>query len=107
LAERPDRPYSITVVVPADREIFSARRWWRSHRLGAPDALDDEFSRALGLLARHPEIGALTTSVRAAHTRRIVLPRSRYVLYYRVVPAAMRIEILAFWHTSRRPIGRR
>jgi len=35
------------------------------------------------------------------YIRRLTLERIRYYLYYRVMPE--RVEVVVFWHTSRRP----
>jgi plasmid stabilization system protein ParE len=47
----------------------------------------------------HPSFGSPFLSTRAQGVRRVLLRRTRYHLYYRIVGDD--IEILAFWHAGR------
>lgn len=40
-------------------------------------------------------------SERMSSVRRVLLPNTRYFLYYRVSERNRTIEILSFWHASR------
>ena len=95
------RRRELRVTHRAAAEIRAAAAWWAENRLGAPTALREELARAFEVLATHPEIGALARNPRLAGTRRILLARVRYHLYYRVVADPPVVEILALWHASR------
>jgi plasmid stabilization system protein ParE len=101
LSARPRRHYTLYNHVRADREIVAARSWWRANRIAAPNALDAELRSTFRLLARHPRVGSLTRSTRTSGVRRVLLPNTRYLLYYRVSEQGRTIEILSFWHASR------
>ncbi len=85
----------------AARQVESASEWWRENRQDSPEALSDELVRTLDLIARQPGIGLPATNVRLSGVRRILLPRVRYFLFYRVAPRRQLVEVLAFRHTKR------
>src|SRR4051812_47556938 len=85
----------------AERHVEQAVAWWREHRPAAPDAILDDLSNALSLLALHPAIGVKARSSRLPGVRRILLEPIDYHLYYRVRPVLHRIEVLALWHARR------
>jgi hypothetical protein len=43
--------------LPAERQIDEAEAWWLEHRTAAPDAIADEFTAMIALLAQRPNIG--------------------------------------------------
>lgn len=88
------------VVMPrALRQITRAATWWDEHRDKAPDAFDADLSSAIAAIAENASTG---TIVRRSPriVRRILLPRIRYYLYYRLVDDT--VEVIAIWHASRR-----
>jgi plasmid stabilization system protein ParE len=85
----------------AREQIIAADRWWRANRPNAPNAIQEELERAALLISSQPGIGARAKNVRLPDVRRVHLARVHYHLYYRTIPRAARIQILAFWHTSR------
>jgi hypothetical protein len=100
-------PLEIAVSRLAARQIRAAEAWWRINRLKAPNAIREDLDRVSALIAIQPEVGARARNVALSGVRRVHLARIRYDLYYRLVDAPRRLEILAFWHTSRgsgRPI---
>jgi plasmid stabilization system protein ParE len=93
----------ITVVfdVRANRELDDAQAWWAEHRR-TPD-LDDAIAAALDRLGQFPEIaprvkrrGLWTT------TRRYILDRVGYHLYYRYEARTRTIYVRSIWHERRR-----
>jgi len=85
----------------ASREVAEARRWWHLNRTKAPDALDEELTTAVDLVASTPSIGAVTRNVALPGVRRILLSRVHYYLYYRPNVEARIIEVVALWHARR------
>ncbi|MBN4063644.1 type II toxin-antitoxin system RelE/ParE family toxin [Cardiobacterium sp. AH-315-I02] len=55
--------------------------------------------QTVSLLSNNPSLGHLG---RLPGTRELIIPRTRYVVPYRVRPRLQRIEILRVFHTSRR-----
>jgi hypothetical protein len=90
--------------LPAERQIDEAEAWWLENRAAAPDAIADEFTAMMAILAQRPKIGRVATNVRAPNVRRIRLRRVGYEIYYRVIGSPPVLEVMAFWH-SRRGMG--
>ena len=93
---------SIRIVRRAAREITAAREWWQANRPNAPEALEEELRRGLALIAQQPHIGSRARNAKLTGVRRVYLSRIRYYVYYRVQPSSEAIDVLAFWHASRR-----
>lgn len=85
----------------AKAQIRAGEQWWRVNRPKAPDAIREELERASLLISVQPELGARARNVSLPGVRRLHLARVRYYVYYRVVQDPDRVEVLAFWHTSR------
>jgi plasmid stabilization system protein ParE len=45
--------------------------------------------------------GARLVAARIAGVRRVALPRTRYLLYYRYLEADREVRVLRLWHASR------
>ena len=82
----------------ATRELLAAARWWCKSRLEAPRLLDNEIERALRRIAVFPRSAPL---VRGRDVRRVVLRRSRHLLFYRVRPRLGRIEVISVLYGRR------
>lgn len=85
-------------------QVHAAETWWQANRPKAPGAIRAELERASSLLALQPEIGASALNATLPNVRRLHLGRIRYDLYYRIVDAPRRVEVLALWHASRRSL---
>jgi plasmid stabilization system protein ParE len=84
------------------RDIEGARDWWKRNRDKAPTALADSIDTVVGLIADAPDIGVPCRGPMSEGVRRILLPRVRYHLYYRVIgDPATSVDILSLRHTSR------
>lgn len=93
--------WPLLISARARREIAEAQEWWKAHRDKAPQALEDELRDTFELLLQTPQIGILVPTRKQKFMRRTYLKRTRYYVYYR--NTAPGIEILALWHSSRRP----
>ena len=91
----------VVVTESAAAAIREAKEWWSENRDSDSSPIADELERAFSLLSVHPGIGAIARNVSLVGVRRIHLSRIHYHLYYRVSPHDDRIDVLAFWHTSR------
>jgi len=90
------------IIAPlANRQIRAARTWWLANSEKAPAAFDESLEETFALLARYADTGILVHSRRRGPIRRLLIERIRYFLFYRVTDRV--IEIISFWHTSRRP----
>ena len=79
-------PYNVTVSPEALVDIVRIATWWRENRTAAPRMFQDELEDALVLIAEYPEIGARARSKRVGNARVVQLVRSRYRVFYQVVP---------------------
>ena len=94
-------PLPVQVTGLAARQIRDAEAWWRINRTAAPNAISQELQRAFSLIASQPQAGGHATNVRLPNVRRIFMPRIKYHVYYHVVGAPERVEVVAFWHARR------
>ena len=83
----------------ARREINDAAAWWSENRLAAPGAVAQDLKEALDLLIEFPGIGTRVENARSPETRRWLLKRISYHVYYR--PRGPNLEVVAFWSTDR------
>jgi plasmid stabilization system protein ParE len=65
-------------------QVEEVARWWAENRPGARDAVRQDLTKALGLIALQPECGTPAQNARLAGVRRIHLSRLNYFLYYRL-----------------------
>jgi len=94
-------PLPVRITALAAQHIRVAKTWWRSNRPAAPQAIDQELQRAFTLIASQPTAGARATDVELPDVRRVFLPRVKYHVYYHVLSAPERIEVVALWHARR------
>jgi len=92
------------VIVSDDAQAQSERAddLWRSNRADAPDLFDEEYSKALELLERYPDIGKRRR--RVPGLRVLLLRETRYHVYYVHDTEAEEVIVLAVWSAVR---GRR
>jgi plasmid stabilization system protein ParE len=69
--------------------------WWPENRPAAPELFVDELAGAVGLLATAPEAGVPYRPRGAAGVRRLLLPKTRYHIYYRYDRENQVVGILA------------
>lgn len=75
--------------------------WWRENRPAAADLFEDEVTAAVEKLSTAPATGVPYLRSNLAGIRRVLLPRTRYHIYYVVDDAAAVVRIHALWHTAR------
>jgi plasmid stabilization system protein ParE len=83
----------------ADQHVRAIDEWWRSHRTAAPNLFLDELEAAFALIGSAPNVGHPYRRSPVTGTRRILLVRSRYHVYY--VPLDDEVVVVAVWHASR------
>jgi plasmid stabilization system protein ParE len=86
----------------ADVQIREVDDWWRNNRTAAPDLFLDELTAAFDIISHAPEIGRPYRRSHVPGTRRLLLAKSRYHVYY--VREAVVAKVLAVWH-ARRGVG--
>lgn len=83
----------------AATQIARIDRWWRKHRRAAPDLFRDELAAAEEQLKFAAHSGVRVRDRGQAETRRLLLPRTRYHVYYRVTDDV--VTLLAVWASTR------
>jgi plasmid stabilization system protein ParE len=78
---------------------ITSDEWWRRYRSAAPSLFLDELEAAFALIASAPNVGHPYRRSPIGGTRRVLLTRSRYHVYY--VPLGDELVVLAVWHASR------
>jgi len=86
----------------ADEQALRIGEWWRQHRIAAPMLFVDELLGALELLEDAPDLGGRYRRAKVPGLRRLLLPRSRYHVYYVHDLAAQGVVLLAVWAAVRR-----
>jgi plasmid stabilization system protein ParE len=79
----------------------AAMRWWNDNRPKAPGLFLEELDAALERLMSTPMAGLHYRDSGITGMRRLVMPRTRYHVYYTVVEEEALIRIHAIWHSSR------
>ena len=85
----------------AEAQALAAAAWWRRNRPAAPDLFTNELAGAFDLLARAPEIGHRFRHSRVPGVRRLMLPGTRYHVYYVYDEEGSECVILAVWSAVR------
>jgi plasmid stabilization system protein ParE len=93
--------FTVAFTSRASREVAEAKRWWRANRTKSPNALEEELTTTLELIATRPAIGAVARNVPLPGVRRIFLNRVNYFLYYRPRLESGIVEVVALWHARR------
>jgi plasmid stabilization system protein ParE len=90
---------SLRTTPEADSQIRQIDDWWRQNRPAAPDLFFQELTQGFDLIAAAPQIGRSYRRWSVKETRRLLLKRTRYHVYY--VPLAPEVIVLAVWHAQR------
>ena len=92
--------YRVELQRRAKRQFFAAQAWWRANRRAARNALREELLEARGLLSFAPLSGQVAEE-HGESVRRMLLPTTRYHLYYTVDEVAAVVRVVLLWHASR------
>jgi plasmid stabilization system protein ParE len=81
------------------RHLAEIERWWRENRASGLTLLETELAAAIALLEEHPEAGPPYRP--PSGYRRLLMPRTQYYVYYRVLRSKGFVRVVALWHTAR------
>jgi plasmid stabilization system protein ParE len=73
-------------------QFDTADEWWQRNRTAAPDAFWNEFIEVAERLTEMPESGAPVRMRGEPGLRRILLPTSKYHVYYEITPRLIRVR---------------
>jgi plasmid stabilization system protein ParE len=85
----------------AERQATEMDSWWREHRPAARDVFARELAEAGALIAGTPTAGAVYTSKRGQHFRRVLMPKTKNHLYFEVDKARELAIAHAIWGAPR------
>ncbi len=89
------------IALRAKLEIDRAKRWWAANHPAAPGAVTAEIRSAIKLIRAQPGLAPHARDTDLPGIRRLLLPRTRYHLYYLYDPEEDAVDILALWHSAR------
>ena len=84
----------------AVHEAERCARWWRENRPAARMLFNEELRAALDQIRTAPQLGSAYQVVAGQEHRRLLMPRTRYHVYYRVV-GRDRVRVVAVWSAVR------
>jgi plasmid stabilization system protein ParE len=94
----------VTRVVVAPRAMAQVQTigvWWRANRSSAPELFSRELAEALEALHHTPALGVRYLERGGVVLRRLLLPRTRYHVYFSYDAESELVEVRAVWHTAR------
>jgi plasmid stabilization system protein ParE len=93
--------YSVALTAKARAHLGIIQRWWLANRPAAPDLFAAEFRAAARRVASAPLSVAVYRTMNGREIRRLLMPRTRYHLYFEVHDVSHEVFILAIWHGAR------
>ena len=91
----------ILTTARADAQVVGIELWWRENRPAAHRLFTDELAGVISLLSDAPDIGRRVPRRGVPGLRRVLLPRSRYHVYYVHDEERAEVVILAAWSAVR------
>ena len=88
---------TVRITDEAAEQAMTMDDWWRSNRLAAPSLFAREFKNAVSLLGVAPGAGQRFKRSSVPGVRRLVLPRTRNLLFYLFDRNSETVHILAVW----------
>jgi plasmid stabilization system protein ParE len=82
-------------------QALAADTWWRKNRPASPELFFRELTGATDLLADAPEVGRRYLEASMPGLRRLLLPKTRYHVYYVHASDKDEIAVLAVWSAVR------
>jgi len=88
---------SVVIVGEAETQLREIDSWWREHRDVAQSLVTDEFERCVFLLQNSPDIGTRFHRTEIPGVRRILMKKTRHLVYYIHDPKHELVYIVAVW----------
>lgn len=82
------------------REAERCAAWWRENRPAAPDRFEEELREALERIKAFPKLGSAYQAMAGREHRRMLMPVTRYHVYYRVAGPDL-VRVVAIWSSIR------
>jgi plasmid stabilization system protein ParE len=92
---------TIVVVDEAEAQLREIDAWWIANRPAAPTLFVDEFERCITLLDSSPDIGTSFHRTSIPGVRRLVMKKTKHVIYYVHDENNAVVYIVAVWGTPK------
>jgi plasmid stabilization system protein ParE len=86
---------------PARHQAVEIEAWWAENRPAAPSLFAQEFRDTLEYIARNPGVGTSWPTPRRPDLRRVLMPRTKHHVYFRVDVPKQVVQVLAVWGAPR------
>ena len=86
----------------AEALVLEIDGWWRANRPHAPNLFLDELRIAFERLQTSHNHGVRFKSTMRPNVRRILLPKTRYHVYFEIDEARAEVHVLSVWGAIRR-----
>ncbi len=86
---------------PAQRQAADIEGWWAENRPAASSLFAQEFRDTLEFIRTNPGVGIGWPTDRHPDLRRVIMPRTRHHLYFRVDVPSQVVQVLAVWGAPR------
>lgn len=96
----------VTIAPRVIAEAVMIATWWRRHRPAAPRLFQIELDEALLLLANHPDCGRRVRARGRSNLRVLTLLRTRYLVFYELIPQPLEVVVTRIRHGHRRPLAK-
>jgi plasmid stabilization system protein ParE len=93
--------YQVELSPDALAQAAVAAAWWQEHRSGASDLFRVELHAAIERLATMPRSGRAYERSDVPGMHRMIMPRTRYHVYYTILQELSMVRIHAVWHSAR------
>ena len=80
----------------AVREAERCAQWWHENRPAARTLFEEELRAVLDQIGTTPRIGSSYEAMPGREHRRLLMPQTRYHVYYRVT-GPERVRVVAIW----------
>lgn len=95
------RRYRVELAPEALEHAYAIDEWWRANRPAAQDLFVAELTVALERLEVSPLSCARYDEAAVTGLRRLLLPRTRYHVYFTVVEDGPVVRVHAVWHSAK------
>ena len=88
---------TVVVVDEAEEQLREINEWWSANRQAAPSLVVDEFERCVTLLENSPDIGTMFHRTNVPGVRRLLMKKTKHLLYYVHDDNNAVVYIVAVW----------
>ncbi|MBI2893554.1 MAG: type II toxin-antitoxin system RelE/ParE family toxin [Deltaproteobacteria bacterium] len=92
---------TVVVVAEAEEQLREIIEWWVENRPAAPALVLEEFARCVELLEHSPDAGPRFLRTRVPGVRRLVMKRTRHLVYYVHDEENAVVYIITVWGAPR------